>query len=812
MVTTAASRKGIAESGWIVSLAILAVILCASGVFGQKLLDHAMCRSLPAVDRASEFLTTDRKAISWVEIGDVTGEHTLTWKWFRPSGSLHREDGPIFIGSAGATYPVVPVAQEFAIFADQDVTSNPGEWQVELYLDGHRLGAQTFLIVAMTEIADYGDAPDDQPCGYSDNPATDVIGRFPTLFDTRNSRIPGSPGAHALRVGEEALGDLLLTSRERDADDPNDPDQAPNLIDDDIDDGLSLELLPSGQLQLRVSVQVASTAPLGKRYLNVLYDLNQDGEWRETPTGQEWIIRNLEISIRPAEATYVEIPILVGTNWIERISRPRWLRLALTRATVPETRYMAVGGWDGSGQFQAGEIEDYKIGVARAEDIAWAVRSTYRLAWAFARAQALALAWSLSVAQAQVTTFVDVHSQVLAYAQAAEAASAEAHQEALAIATEYEYAIVEAEAYEEALLTLPCAVVSVRAGACVQATLEAVAEAAAYARASAGAAAEASAQALAWAQSIATSLAHARSAAISYSAAVAQAFAHAEALAESWASARAWATALAQATSVGQVPTQTTALALAWVQIVAGTYTAVEVDVGVSAQTLALSYAEAIAAAYARAETAVLAAAEAEANATAWAEAVADAFAIVRVSIKAMVNAAAAVDAAVLEDCCVRNYSKACPPVTCPPCNSCCPDCPKVTCPKCPPCTEDKPGGETGGGAVIPPDVLDCARKLAWNRGQDHRTGDAIGDRWERSGVTRDNPNELCCGGQPVCVSCMEYDVDKYLSCPESRPSEKICAIKLANYLAGASSSQRQWLALTYFDYYWKGRDNRDRP
>jgi len=58
----------------------------------------------------------------------------------------------------------------------------------------------------------------------------------------------------------------------------------------------------------------------------------------------------------------------------------------------------------------------------------------------------------------------------------------------------------------------------------------------------------------------------------------------------------------------------------------------------------------------------------------------------------------------------------------------------------------------------------------------------------------------------------MEYDVDKYLSCRESRPSEKICAIKLANYLAGASVSERQWLALTYFDYYWKGRDNRDKP
>ena len=811
MITTTANRKEIPKSGWIVSLTILVVILGSAFVFGQTLLDHAMCRSLPAVDRASEFLTTDKKAISWVEIGDVTDEHVLTWKWFKPSGSLYREDGPILVGSSGATYPIVPVAQEFTIFADQEVTSNPGEWRAEVHLDGHRLGAERFQIVAMTEIADYGDAPDDQPCGYTDNPATDVIGRFPTLFDTRNGRVPGASGAHALRVGEEALGDPLLTSRERDADDPNDPDQTPNLIDDDIDDGLSLELLPSGLLRLEVSVQVASTAPFGKRYLNALYDLNQDGEWRETPAGQEWIIRNLEVSVAPGETTSVEIPIFVDPNWIETLSHPRWLRLALTRETIPEARYAAVGGWDGSGQFRVGEIEDHKIGVAKAEDLAWAIRSTYRRAWAFARAQALAAAWSLSAAQAQVTALADVHSQALVSARAAEAAYVEVDQEAMAIAAEHRSAIVKKEAYEEALIRLPCAVVSARAGACVQAALQAIAKAAAYARASAAAAAQASAQALAWAQSVATSFADARSAAISYSAAVAQAFAHAEALAEGWASARAWAQALAQATSIGQAPTQTTALALAWVQIIAEAYAAVDVDVAVSARTLTQSYAEAIAAAYARAETAVLAAADAEAMATAWAEAVADARAIVRVSIEAMANAAAAVDAVVIEECCEGKYAKDCPSVVCPPCNSCCQDCPKVTCPDCPPCVKDEPADETAG-PTIPPDVLDCARKLAWNRGQDHRTADAIGDRWERSGVTRDNPKELCCGGQPVCVSCMEYDVDKYLHCPQSKPTERLCARKLASYLAGASVSERQWLALTYFNYYWKGRDNRDRP
>ncbi|MCK4394031.1 hypothetical protein KAX17_14105, partial [Candidatus Bipolaricaulota bacterium] len=45
----------------------------------------------------------------------------------------------------------------------------------------------------------------------------------------------------------------------------------------------------------------------------------------------------------------------------------------------------------------------------------------------------------------------------------------------------------------------------------------------------------------------------------------------------------------------------------------------------------------------------------------------------------AIVNAAAAISAEVIEDCCAAEY---CPTVICPPCDSCCPDCPRYE-----PCT-----------------------------------------------------------------------------------------------------------------------------
>lgn len=124
--------------------------------------------------------------------------------------------------------------------------------------------------------ADYGDAPDELPAGYS-NAFSDVIGHFPTLFKTTNSRVAGTPGAHALEVPTEkaeSLGSQL--SWEVDATDPADPDGTPNLIFDDLNDGLNLVPLPPA---LKFTIKVGPQATNGPRYLNVLVDLDRNGTW-----------------------------------------------------------------------------------------------------------------------------------------------------------------------------------------------------------------------------------------------------------------------------------------------------------------------------------------------------------------------------------------------------------------------------------------------------------------------------------------------------------------------------------------------------
>jgi hypothetical protein len=124
--------------------------------------------------------------------------------------------------------------------------------------------------------ADYGDAPDELPTGYS-NEFSDVVGHFPTLFKTMNSRIAGTPGAHALEVPvekAESLGPQL--SWEVDAHDPNDPDGTPNLIFDDFNDGLNVVPLPP---LLKFTIKVGPQAANGPRYLNILVDLDRNGTW-----------------------------------------------------------------------------------------------------------------------------------------------------------------------------------------------------------------------------------------------------------------------------------------------------------------------------------------------------------------------------------------------------------------------------------------------------------------------------------------------------------------------------------------------------
>ena len=196
--------------------------------------------------------------------------------------------------------------------------------------------------------ADYGDAPDREDAYYG------VAGRYPTLFNTTNSQL-GLPGGHTLNIGEETLG--FNVSAEVDATDPNDPDGVPNLVDSDSDERIYI-VTEQNQARLAFTVAVSTSAPDTTRYANALIDFDQSGNWSRGAAGMEWVTVNLAVDVDPGTSDTIMTPLF---DWGSQTPPvwPVWMRLALTRAKIEESQFANVGGWDGSGQFDYGEIEDY---------------------------------------------------------------------------------------------------------------------------------------------------------------------------------------------------------------------------------------------------------------------------------------------------------------------------------------------------------------------------------------------------------------------------------------------------------------------
>jgi hypothetical protein len=205
---------------------------------------------------------------------------------------------------------------------------------------------------------DYGDAPDGQDAYEG------VLGRYPTLFNTTNSQLglitssqlgAKLPGGHTLNIGEETLG--FNVSAEIDATDPNDPDGTPNLVDSDSDERIYI-ITEQNQARLAFTVAVSAGAPNTTRYANALIDFDQSGNWSQGPAGTEWVTVNLPVDVDPGSSDTIMTPLFDWGNQSPLVW-PVWMRLALTRSEIEESQFADIGGWDGSGQFDYGEIEDY---------------------------------------------------------------------------------------------------------------------------------------------------------------------------------------------------------------------------------------------------------------------------------------------------------------------------------------------------------------------------------------------------------------------------------------------------------------------
>lgn len=198
--------------------------------------------------------------------------------------------------------------------------------------------------------AEFGDAPDNAPTNYPVPFAQ--TGQFPTL--------DASGGAQADDVSQATLGPTA--SEEADANDPADPDGQPNLnpSNTDSDDGIVnfvviLTSIPP-PAQMTVNVNGPAGSPGGQFFVNVLIDMNMNGQWDSAIGGgvNEWAVINFPVTVTPGTSQDVALPPFPFGNG-NLLPDGAWMRIALTDSLI------TAAPWAGGGDFTAGEIEDHVI-------------------------------------------------------------------------------------------------------------------------------------------------------------------------------------------------------------------------------------------------------------------------------------------------------------------------------------------------------------------------------------------------------------------------------------------------------------------
>ena len=172
-------------------------------------------------------------------------------------------------------------------------------------------------------VADYGDAPDPT---------------YPSLFT--------SGGPYHFDTGREWLGSGVVSTT------TTEPDS--KQVDLDNDDGSAYYLSGPGGNWFHTTVSYNPNLSLASdaRYLNVLVDSNNSGQWDGTRS--EWIVRNYSVrfDLMPVGITTAEVFIQMPAGVDPNAIASRTTRVTLSDQTVSN----GFGAW---GQFQRGETEDW---------------------------------------------------------------------------------------------------------------------------------------------------------------------------------------------------------------------------------------------------------------------------------------------------------------------------------------------------------------------------------------------------------------------------------------------------------------------
>ncbi len=195
-----------------------------------------------------------------------------------------------------------------------------------------------------TIYADFGDAPDNT-WGYD--------GGFPTIFNSVNVDSGRQAPFHKTTIYEWLGGPEDTTTKEWNA--------KVGVMDEDSSNAEFYFYMTEKDSCLNgwfvIPISVANDTLDVIRYLNVLYDRNNDLEWNKNQSDAEWVVQNKIIKIEPGktEKTILD-SFYLNITLSDTI---RWTRFTLTREPIK------FGGdtlWDGSGPkggWEYGETEDF---------------------------------------------------------------------------------------------------------------------------------------------------------------------------------------------------------------------------------------------------------------------------------------------------------------------------------------------------------------------------------------------------------------------------------------------------------------------
>lgn len=117
-----------------------------------ELMDHGMTTDIEGISSppVSLFYTTDDQAVSWVKVGPVLGPHDFEWYWYSPDGDLYNtyaltSDDPRTSGKESFDSWI---AYSYMSILGNEAEYLPGDWWVDVYMDGEYLVTEEFSILS----------------------------------------------------------------------------------------------------------------------------------------------------------------------------------------------------------------------------------------------------------------------------------------------------------------------------------------------------------------------------------------------------------------------------------------------------------------------------------------------------------------------------------------------------------------------------------------------------------------------------------------------------------------------------------------